>query len=316
MLQARLSKSKLVLALLLLSLLSIMLIGSAQSEPFPEVIPLPNGFQPEGIALGHGHTFFVGSIPTGAIYRGDLRTGAGQVLVPGQTGRAAVGLSFDRSTGMLFVAGGPTGSAFIYDGNTGANVAAIQLTSSDTTFINDVVVTKDAAYFTDSYQPVFYRVPLQDNGQLPVPIVSEEIPLSGDYQFMSGGFNANGIDATPDGKSLVVVNSTFGTLYALDPSSGNASLIDLGSGAVPNGDGILLHGKTLYVVQNSLNQVAVIALNPQLSAGTIERTITSPFFRVPTTLARFGNSLYTVNARFDTPPTADTEYEIVQITRH
>jgi hypothetical protein len=139
--------------------LSVVMIAAAPLKMFPEVIPLPNGFQPEGIAVGQGSTFYVGSIPTGAIYRGDLRTGEGEVLVPPQEGRAAIGLKYDERTGYLFVAGGPTGFAYVYNGETGANVTEIQLTA-DARFINDVVVTRSAAYFTNSQQPTLYRVPL------------------------------------------------------------------------------------------------------------------------------------------------------------
>ena len=53
------------------------------SHRFPAVIQLPTGFQPEGIEIGKGTTFYVGSVATGAIYRGDLRTGQGAILVPG-----------------------------------------------------------------------------------------------------------------------------------------------------------------------------------------------------------------------------------------
>lgn len=300
---------------LLILALSLALMGSSPARPFPEVIPLPDGFQPEGIATGKGAIFFVGSIPTGAIYRGSLATGEGAVLVPGQAGRAAIGLKFDRRSDLLFVAGGPTGSAFIYNGKTGADVASIQLTESPTTFVNDVVVTRRAAYFTDSFQPVLYRVPLDKDGRLPDPPVSEEIPLGGDFQFVPGAFNANGIAATPNGKTLIIVNSSLGALYKVDPATGEAMLIDLGGGSVPNGDGILLHGKTLYVVQNFLNQIAVVKLNFKSARGTVTRTLTSPFFRIPTTVARFGPSLYVVNARFDTTPTPETEYEVVKVSR-
>ena len=303
------------LAAFLLILLSVALIAAAPAQAFPEVIPLPDGFQPEGIAVGTGSTFYVGSIPTGAIYRGDLRTGEGEVLVPAQPGRAAIGLKYDERTGLLFVAGGPTGYAYIYDGQTGATVAEIQLTTA-TSFINDVVITRDAAYFTNSSQPILYRVPLENNGELPATPTVEEIPLSGDYQFVPNAFNANGIAATPNGKTLIIVNSADGALYNVDPATGVATRIDLGGAAVPNGDGILLQGKTLYVVQNRLNQIAVVELNPQLTEGTITETITSPNFRVPTTIARFGNALYAVNARFGTPPTPDTEYEVVRVPRN
>src|SRR5262245_55201493 len=78
---------------------------------FPDTIALPNGFQPEGVVIGRGTTIYAGSIPTGAIYQADLRTGEGSILVPPQPGRAAIGLDFDRRTNLIYVAGGPTGAA-------------------------------------------------------------------------------------------------------------------------------------------------------------------------------------------------------------
>lgn len=300
------------LSAFLLFALSVAMIAAAPAQAFPDVISLPDGFQPEGIAVGKGHTFYVGSIPTGAVYRGDLRTGEGDVLVPPQEGRAAIGLKYDERTGLLFVAGGPTGYAFVYDGETGANVAEIQLTAPGS-FINDVVITKDAAYFTDSGRAVLYRVPLENNGELPQPPTGVEIPLGGDYVSLPG-FNANGIAATPNGKTLIIVNSAAQALYSVDPDTGIATSIDLG-GAVPNGDGILLQGKTLYVVQNRLNQIAVVELNSDLTEGTIVDTITHESFDIPTTIARFGSSLYAVNARFGSPPPVGTDDDIVRVPR-
>jgi sugar lactone lactonase YvrE len=301
------------LIVLLVLIISLATIGAASAASFPEVIPLPDGFQPEGIASGSGTTFYVGSIPTGAIYRGDFATGTGEILVPPQEGRAAIGMKYDPRSGLLFVAGGPTAKAFIYDGETGELVAEIQLTTLPS-FINDVVITKDAAYFTNSFQPMIHKVPLdRETGELTDPPTSEEIPLGGDYQFVPGGFNANGIDALPNGKTLIIVNSTTGTLYTVEPETGVATRIDLGTGSVPRGDGILLQGKTLYVVQNAFNQIAVIRLAPDYGSGVITELISSPLFRVPTTIARFGDSLYAVNARFGTPPAPDTEYEVVRV---
>ena len=311
----RTSWQRSIIVLLLLAF-GFMTIAAAPAQAFPDVISLPNGFQPEGIAVGKGSTFYVGSIPTGAIYRGDLQTGEGAILVQPQAGRNAIGLKYDERTGLLFVAGGPTGYAYIYDGETGANVAAIQLTTASPRFINDVVVTRDAAYFTNSNQAEYYRIPLANNGE---PLgTSQMIPLSGDYQFDSSpvAFNANGIAATPDGKTLIIVNSSDGALYSVDPLTGVATQIDLGDDSVPNGDGILLQGKRLYVVQNFLNQIAVVELNSELTAGTIVDTMTSSSFGIPTTIARFGNALYAVNSHFDTPPTPTTEYEVVRVPRN
>ncbi|HEX2990992.1 MAG TPA: hypothetical protein VHO49_09955 [Anaerolineales bacterium] len=301
-----------ILISLLVVVLSLIAVGGVLAAPGLEVIPLPDGFAPEGIASGRGSTFYVGSIPTGAIYQGDFLTGEGELLVEPQEGRAAIGLKFDPRSGYLFVAGGPTGEAYVYDTETGATVAVLTL-SEDPSFINDVVITRDAAYFTNSFQQEIYRVPLERNGQLSSTEEVETITLSGDYQFTPGAFNANGIAATPNGDTLIIVNSTEGALYNVDPETGEATRIDLGGGSVPAGDGILLHGKTLYVVQNQLNQVAVIELNSDFTAGTIVETITSERFRVPTTIARFGSSLYVVNARFGTPVTPETDYDVVQV---
>jgi hypothetical protein len=156
---------------------------------------------------------------------------------------------------------------------------------------------------------------LGSGGQLPDAGAVEEIPLSGDFVFTPTAFNANGIDATANGKSLVVVNSTSGELYHVEPETGVASLIDLGGATVFNGDGILLDGKTLYVVQNRLNQIAVVQLDADLTAGEIVAIITDPAFDVPTTITEFGNSLYAVNARFGTPPEPDTDYDVVKVAK-
>jgi hypothetical protein len=125
-------------------------VAAASAPVFPDVIALPNGFAPEGIAFGRGTTFYVGSLATGAIYRGDARTGAGDLLVPAQAGRVHVGLEYDQRTDRLYVAGGATGRAYVYDASTGATLGTYQLAAAGTGFINDVVALKDAVYFTNS----------------------------------------------------------------------------------------------------------------------------------------------------------------------
>jgi sugar lactone lactonase YvrE len=277
-------------------------------KSFPETIALPNGFQPEGIATSPGGRFFVGSIPTGAVYRGSLRTGTGAVLVQPQEGRQAIGVDYDR--GRLFVAGGPTGDGYVYDARSGENVADFEFTD-ETSFVNDVVATRTAVWFTDSQRAFLYRVPRGPNGSLGTP---QAVPLTGDFQ-MAAGFNVNGIDATPNGRTLIIVQSNTGKVFTVDPATGNASEIDLGGATLPNGDGILLHGRTLYVVQNRLNQIAVVRLSSDRSSGEVVDTITDPDFDVPTTVDGFGRNLYAVNARFTTPPTPDTTYLVVRVEK-
>jgi sugar lactone lactonase YvrE len=262
---------------------------------FPERIALPDNFRPEGIAIAKGGTFYVGSIPTGAIYRGDLRTGEGSIFIPGVTDRMAIGVEYHR--GLLFVAGGGTGKAFVYSARSGELLAEPQLAElpigeTNPTFVNDVAVARGGAYFTDSRRPFLYRV-----GRGGV----ERIPLTGDIVYDPLVNNANGIEATPDGKTLIIVQSNVGKLFTVDPSSGVTDEITLDK-TVVNGDGLLLDGRTLYVVQNRDNKVAVFRLSQTLGSGTLMVNLTDPDFDVPTTIDEFGHRLYAVNARFRTPP--------------
>src|SRR5687768_13940308 len=94
----------------------------------PEKIPLPDGYQPEGIAAGKGRSVYVGSIPTGRVLEIDTKTGAFEEAVPARDEHAAIGLKYDKHANRLFVSGGPTGKAFVYDASSGAELAAFQLT--------------------------------------------------------------------------------------------------------------------------------------------------------------------------------------------
>lgn len=86
-----------------------------------------------------------------------------------------------------------------------------------------------------------------------------------------------------------------------------------GAGSVANGDGILLVGRTLYVVQNRSNQIAEIQLSRRLTSGRIRSVLRDEDFDVPTTVARSRGGLYAVNARFGTEPTPSTEYDVVKV---
>ena len=96
-------------------------------------------------------------------------------------------------------------------------------------------------------------------------------------------------------------------------ATGVAKEIDLGGANVLNGDGLLLIGRVLFVVQNRLNQIAVIRLSRDLARGTIVRTITDPAFDVPTTIAAHHGLLYAVNARFGTTDPQPAKYNVVRV---
>jgi streptogramin lyase len=284
--------------------------GPAAAAPpvqFPSTINLPNGWQPEGIAIGCGTSFYVGSLVDGAIYRGDLRTGQGSRFVLGHTGGQAVGLEIDASD-RVWACGGGTGGAIVYDGRTGAKLAEYAFGG---TFVNDAVATSTAVYFTDSYQPFLYVVPLGSGGRLPDQSAVRKLTLTGGLGDVSG-FN-NGIEVTPHGE-LLVVQMLAGRLYRCDPATGASVQVDLHGGSVLDGDGMVRRGQTLYVVRNSDNIIAKFALSPDVTSATLVRNIEDSRFQVPATMALFGPYIYAVNARFDLEnPTPDTTYTVVRV---
>jgi sugar lactone lactonase YvrE len=281
-----------VVMLLVASVVVLPQIAGAGSRP--KIIPLPVGFQPEGIATQKGDDFFTGSLVDGAIFKGSLRSGKGDIFVPGMPGRVAVGLSLRGKT--LFVAGGPTGDAYAYNTKTGEELGVFDLTDADSTFVNDVIATRDAAWFTDSFNQQLYKVPIRGKGKFGRPQV---VPLTGDIVFVPGEFNANGIEAARNGKRLIVVQSNTGKLFRVYPRTGEARTIDLGGESVPSGDGILLDGgHRLWVVQNAIDTLTLFDLESDLKSGRVVSRTTDEDFDVPTTVAESGDRLVIVNARF------------------
>lgn len=144
--------------------------ATATAKSFPETITLPGATSAEGIATGIGSSFFAGDLFKGDIYRGDLRSGSASLFIDAPDGRMAVGLRVDVPHDLLFVAGGFTGQGYVYDARTGEDVAVLQLADPTLgTAINDVIVADGAAWFTDSFQPHLYRVPIGADGSIGVP---------------------------------------------------------------------------------------------------------------------------------------------------
>lgn len=289
----------------------------SQAPTFPDLIPLPAGFGPEGIAVGNGSRFYVGSLTApslGQILAGNLRTGDFVELVP-PTGRPVAGLKYDSRSNLLFVAGAQSGRGIVYNASTGEEIAFYQFQPANTSGINDVVLTREAAYFTTSQIPLLYRVGLGPRGE--PSDTFEQISLPANFGVTGGcmgpppvpAVKSNGIVAAPSGTHLILVHTSEGRLYRIDTSTYNVIPIDLGGGDVCSGDGLLLDGQTLYVAQNFKNQIAVVELAPDHFSGAVTRYITEPFVsnpatKVPTTIAAFGNSLYAVTAGF-APPAPD-----------
>jgi hypothetical protein len=306
-------RSVLALATIVAAIIALVVVNAMAGEGNtnrPKVVSLPDGFQPEGIDTQGANRFFVGSIPTGDIFKGDLRIAdsGDDPFIVAPDGRSAIGLSLRR--GVLFVAGGDKGEAYAYNARTGRDLGAFELTTDDS-FVNDVVTTRTAAFFTDSFNQRLYKIPIRGSRGFGDP---EVLPLTGDIQFVEG-FNANGIDATRNGKTLIIVQSNTGKLFTVDAETGQSTEIDLGGEAVTNGDGILLQGRRLWVVQNQEELLTLVRLSPDRSSGVVVDRFPDDTFDVPTTVARAGNRLAIVNARFGVEDPEDAEYWVTQIRR-
>jgi hypothetical protein len=285
---------------------ALVIAAVAVASKGPERIALPDGFRPEGIAAGKGASVYVGSIPTGRVLEIDTKTGASREAVPAREAHAAIGLKYDEPRNRLFVSGGPTGRAFVYDARSGAERAAFQLTAvGQPTFINDVVLTRDTAFFTDSLQPVIYAVKRDLSRVTPIALTG--------FPMMAGN-NLNGIEASSNGRVLLAIQSNTGILWRIDARTGSHAAVDLGRATLANGDGLLLLGeRILLVVQNRFNQIAVVWLDKDYKSGRVVHTITHPDFDVPTTVALQRGNLFLPNARFGTPTTPDTEYWVTRV---
>jgi hypothetical protein len=277
------------------------------TKPLPTRIDLPDGFAPEGIESGWNGRLYAGSLVDGAIWTGSPKTGKGKILVPGVAGRVAVGLHLD-GRGRLWVAGGPTQTIRVYRAATGKLLKTYTFPTAG--FINDLDITRNAVYATDSLNQQLLVVPLGKWGKLPRASAAKTKALTGAIDFIDG-FNANGI-AAKDGW-LLLVQSNTGFLFRVNPKTGFTRRIDLGTYLVSNGDGLEVFGKTLYVVRNQDNLVAVFRLGKLLRSARLLGEITSPDLDVPTTATRTKHGLYVVNARFGTAPTPTTEYWITKL---
>jgi hypothetical protein len=301
----------------LLALLAVWPAAGAspagQSGNFPRRIDLPNGFFPEGVESGPGTSFFVGSMTDGAIWRGNLRTGSGTILATGVPGRASAGVAYEAGRNRIWVAGvGPplngSGDVRVYDASSGALLATYQ--PPGVGLLNDVAVTREAVYVTDSSFPQLVVIPLPNDGSLPPAAAAAILPVSGDF-VQTMGFNLNGIVAE-DGVLLVAQSST-GKLFRVDPATGVAGELDLGGANLNYPDGLELLGHTLYVVRPFDNRVTVISLAARLASGVVLGDVADPSLDIPSTATVASGRLWAVNLRFTTPPAPTTAYWITQL---
>jgi sugar lactone lactonase YvrE len=296
---------RLFLSLMPIAFIALVLpaasVGAAD-KPFPTRVYTLDGSSSEGFAIGKGPTAY-NSSPDGSIYKVDLQSGQGEVLVEVQDPFDCfkLGMRIDDRTNYLFVAGCVYGN-------------------------NDLTITKDAVYFTDSFRPVLYRLPLSKDGGIPLNAgAATEIPLPDEF-INSDPFccTGNGIVSAPNGKTLIVGHSNLARLYRVDTASGDVEEIAIDGPLTGFLDGIAMQGDMLYIMTPydfpgppvSIDRIQVVELDKGHLSGTLVETITDPAnLDGVASGAIFGGSLYVNNARYavEFPPSPDTPFWVTKL---
>jgi Cu-Zn family superoxide dismutase len=268
------------------------------------LVPKPgtNDGNPEGVAWDpRSRSFFVGSTGTGTIYRGTLRDSTLRPFITPSTAPpadSAVGMKVSR--GKLFVAGGATGSIYVYKIRTGALLARFETGAGG--FLNDRVVThKGDVYVTDSFRPMLWHLtPAMVKARIGTP---QSIDVGPEIVYQGGGaFNLNGIVARRGGRELIVVNTVSKSLFRIDidrhhPAARTITKIGLPAPGLA-GDGLLIDRGRLLVVTGSPAAVTFLKLSRNDARARIDKVVTDPSLRGPSTIARAKSRYLVVNADF------------------
>jgi len=274
--------------------------------------PSTLGNNPEGVAWDNrSGSFFVGTVATGTIYRATLRDTTLRPFItpdPADPADSAVGMKV--SGGKLFVAGGATGSIYVYRIKTGTLLARFETGTGG--FLNDLVVTqKGDVYVTDSFRPMLWRLTramVKAGAGTP-----ESIPVGPEIAYTAGEFNLNGIVERRGGRELIVVHSFAKSLFRIDldrdtPADRTITKIDA---PALGGDGLLIDRGKLLVVTGNPAAVTVLKLSRNDSRAREVKVLTDVSLRGPSTIARAKDRYLVVNAAFGQP----TPYTVSALPR-
>ncbi|MFI7211729.1 SMP-30/gluconolactonase/LRE family protein [Micromonospora maritima] len=275
----------------------------ADVRPDTYVVSRAPGVLPEGLAVTASGTMYVTSSATGAVYRGDTRrAGLRPFLAPGADGRtSAAGVRVDRR-GRVLVAGWTTGTLFVYapDGALLARRAA-----GPGAALNDLAVTRDAVYVTDSATGTVWRAGLTGGR------VGALVPWVGPDAFPAVPVFLNGIVVDPSGRVALVAEQGGERLFRVDLAGRSVTEVEVSGGRM-GADGLLLEGDRLYGVVNEPDGaggtrflVNLARLDDGLrTARVVDRSRPVGIQRSPTSVARDAGRLLWVDSQlFATTPT-------------
>jgi hypothetical protein len=260
---------------------------------------------PESVAVDAASgRYWATSVKDGTIFTGVVGSAApARVFSPaGADGRTiATGIAYAGRR--LAVAGRQTGKAFVYGARSGRPIGRMRTgLPPESTWLNHVALgARGDAYFTDSRAPVLWRARRTRAGyRLQRFLDFTGTPVR--YRTSPGaeGINVNGIGASADGQDLVIGKRNDNALFHVDVRSRRVRRVALPAGAVTTPDGLVLRGRTLYVVQNAPSAVKVLRVSRDHTTAAVRRTITDPSFAFTTGAAAYRDRLLVVSSQFDT----------------
>ncbi|WP_239091142.1 SMP-30/gluconolactonase/LRE family protein [Asanoa iriomotensis] len=292
---------------------------AVSQRPTTYTVSQEPGVLPESISVSRDGTMYVTSFGTGAVYRGNTRDPRMKPFLPaGSDGRThAAGVEVDES-GRLFIAGWDTRAVWVYGPN--GSLVAKRVAPNAAAALNDLVVTDDALYVTDSATGILWRAPIDGAriGELTEWMSPAQFPVT-------PGF-LNGIVVTPDHRVALVGDGGTGSgepgdahLYRVDLRKRAVTEVAVNGGFLATPDGLLLEGQRLYASVNFPDSdgsptysVDLAILNADLtSMRMVSRSGLAPASQAPTAVARDCDRLLWVNSQFGgnppTPPFTVTE---------
>jgi len=232
---------------------------------------------------------YVTSVQSGAVAVAEPGSDTASVwLEAGSDGRAMPTLGIEFGDGRVWIAS--MGALYVYRPD-GSLIARHDPTGSRGGGLNDVTVTDDGVYVSDSEVALVWYLPLDAPADAPL----EPIDI-GAVNAKAGQDAFNGIEALPDG--TLVAGQYMGTLlFHIDPSVPSAVVIDLGDIRYPGTDGMSLDGNVLWTTNTYGNAVDRITLCPTYDCGTVVAGASDPLLSFPTDVQIAGDVVLVVNAQ-------------------
>jgi sugar lactone lactonase YvrE len=287
-------------------------LACAGPHPDTYIVSREPNVLPESLAIARNGTMYVSSLGTGAIFKGNTRDRKLHVFkAPGTDGRSKTsGVQLDGS-GRIWAAGYDTRTIWVY--NPDGTLIAKRTAPDAGSALNDLVVTDDAVYVTDSFTGSVWRASIHGSqvGELTRWLSAGDFPAP-------PGF-LNGIDVTPDDRVALINGSVDGSgvagdahLFRVDLHARKVTEVSVTGAFLGSPDGSLLEGHRLYTEDSFANDrggfdyaVDLGILNADLTTlHLVKRSGFAPDGATPTAVGRDGDRLLQVNSQLGADPAA------------